>query len=134
MSGLNKEQKGSLIKLLYSFEGQPNAIQTIKSFLDKTTVKGKNVFLDELSLFEGIDSKLLLNPDFITIARIGNSKAPNADAVIDMLYFMGQSKQTDPAVPIVRYLCNDNSLIISSLIPLSRKFLTINSAIVFCSP
>ena len=95
ISGMNKEQKSSLIKVLYSFEGQPNAIQTIKSFLDKTTVKGKNIFLDELNLFEGIDSKLLSNPDFIAIARIGNSKVSNADAVIDMLYFMGQSKQTD---------------------------------------
>ena len=96
ISGLNKEQKGSLIKLLYSFEGQPNAIQTIKSFLDKTTVKGKNVFLDKLSLFEGIDSKLLSNSDFIKIAKIANSKVKNSEGIVDLIYFMCKSNKTDP--------------------------------------
>ena len=95
INGLNKEQKGQLIKVLYSFEGQPNAIQTIKTFLNKITVKGKNVFLDKLGLFEGINSQILINPDFIKIAKIGNSNVKNADAVIDMLYFLAQSNKTD---------------------------------------
>lgn len=98
ISGLNKEQKGSLIKVLYSFEGQPNAIQIVKTFLDKTTVKGKNIYSDKLELFEGMDTKILSNPDFITIAKIANSKVKNAGAVIDILSFLAQSNKTDAKI------------------------------------
>ena len=49
ISGLNRDQKDSLIKILPDLEGKPNAIQAIKTFLDKTAVNGKNVYLDNLT-------------------------------------------------------------------------------------
>lgn len=98
MSRLSKEQKGQLIKVLYSFDGQSNAIQIFKTFLNKITVKGKNIYMDKLTLFEGINSQILTNPDFITIAKIGNSKVKNAEAVIEMLYCLSHSSKTDAKI------------------------------------
>lgn len=95
ISGLNKEQKSYLIKVLCSFEGQPNSIKTIKTFLEKTSIKGKNVYLEQLGAFEGIDSQILSNPDFIKIAKIANSKVKNSDEIVDLIYSMTHSNKTD---------------------------------------
>ena len=98
ISGLNKDQKRKLIKVLYSYEGQPEAIKTIKTFLNKTTIKGNNIYLDKLELFEGINSQLLTNPNFIKIAKLANSKAKNSDAIIDMLHFLVQFNKIDDKI------------------------------------
>lgn len=82
---LDKKQKDGLIKILYSHEKDTEIIETLAKFLERTTVKNKNVYLDFPMELENIDTKTLLNPIFIKIAKLANSDVKNAKMIISLL-------------------------------------------------
>ncbi|MCQ2739660.1 MAG: hypothetical protein MJ237_05470 [bacterium] len=105
MSKLNDEQKKSLIKVLHSHTEQQNTIIALKTFLDKTTVKDKNVYLELLEIFEKADCKLLTNPDFIKIAKIANNKKiypSNLEMVADMAEMIYSIVRLNPDKKVLR--------------------------------
>ena len=66
------DQKKSFIKVLSSFERQPDAIRSLNRFIEETAVNGKSIWQHSLYRLEGINTELLSNPDFIKIAKITN--------------------------------------------------------------
>ena len=79
---MSVEQKKSFIKVLSSFEGQPNAIKNLSQFLQETKGNG-NFLLNSLHKLEGINPEVLSNPDFIKIAKVtDNAGLPIYDYTI----------------------------------------------------
>ena len=66
------EQKKEFIKVLSSLEGQPNGIKVLNQFIEKTTIDGKNFWLNSIHKLVGINPEMFNNPDFIKIAKITN--------------------------------------------------------------
>lgn len=69
---MSVEQKKSFIKVLSSLEGQPNGIKVLNQFIEKTTIDGKNFWLNSIHKLVGINPEMFNNPDFIKIAKITN--------------------------------------------------------------
>lgn len=64
------DQKKRFIKVLSSFEGQPNAIKNLAHFTEATKVDGKLTWVKDLVCLKGIDLELLARPEIIKIAKI----------------------------------------------------------------
>ena len=67
---LTEKEKKEFIKVLSSFDRQPNAIKNLNQFVEATTVNGKSIWQHSLHGLEGVNTELLSNPDLIKIAKI----------------------------------------------------------------
>lgn len=88
IQGLNKLRKDDFLTVFSQYENQQNVAVNIKQFIDKTTVKGKNIIFYDPHLLIFKDIKTLNNPHLIKIMRMANSNIKGADQLHDIIFLM----------------------------------------------
>lgn len=91
LGSLDLNQKRGLIKLLYCHENEPEAVEIVSKFIEKTTQNGKNLFLENPNKLKSIKTEKLLNPIFIKIAKLANSDVKNGEMIISLIPFLGKA-------------------------------------------